>query len=164
MSILTDPAAMTRQDDGAGREKNKKGSKREQKRIDGSITSAVSSLSTNAASTADQAAQARIAELLHQRRSDRGRLRMLQRRLREYEKAAAALPAAAPETHGRPDTGADATNAHTPAADDPLTALVASCPDVGRPVATLINDLRRENAVLTSRLAALTRRVPPRSG
>lgn len=164
MSILTDPAAITRQDDGAGRKKNKKCFKQEQKRIDGGITSAVSSLSTTVAPAADQAAQTRIAELLHQRRSDRGRLLMLQRRLREYEKAAAALPAAAPKTHGRPDTGTDATNPHPFAADDPLTARVASCPDVGRPVATLIDDLRRENAALTSRLAALTRRAPPGSG
>lgn len=164
MSILTDPAAITRQDEGAGRQWNKKRSKKEQKGIDDSVISAVSSLSTNAAPAADQAAQARIAELLHQRRSDRGRLLMLQRRLREYEKAAAALPAAAPETRSHPDTGTDAANPHPSAADDPLTVLMASCPDVGRPVATLINDLRRENAALTSRLAALTRRAPPRSG
>lgn len=140
---------------------NKPWGNNEQKSIDTSASAAVPSGTTNAAPAArpaeDEAARARIAELEHQRRSDQGRLLVLQRRLQEYR---AASPEAAHETQGRQTGGMDNTGAarQQPPGGDPLAALMETYPEVGRPVADVLQTLRQQNAALTGRLAELDAR------
>lgn len=144
----------------AAAQENKSWGNQEQKSIDTSASAALPSGPTNVAPAArpaeDEAARARIAELKHQRRSDQGRLLALQRRLQEYpSKAATAPPGAAHETQGRQTSGTD--DARAPAQDgtapDPLAALSEAFPEVGRPVAKLVDDLRQQNAMLVNRLS-----------
>lgn len=145
---------------------NKSWGNHEQKSIDNSQAAAVPSNPTSAVPAArpteDVAARARIAELEHQRRSDQGRLWVLQRRLTEYQQQQAASPEAAHKTQGRQTGGIDGTGAvpqdHAPSGDDPLTALMDDYPEVGRPVAQLLSSLRQQNAALSGRLAELDAR------
>lgn len=145
---------------------NKSWGNHEQRSIDNGHAAAVTSDPTSAVPAArpteDAAARARIAELEHQRRSDQGRLWVLQRRLMEHQQHQAASPEAAHKTQGRQTGGIDGTGAvpqdHAPSGDDPLAALMDDYPEVGRPVAQLLSSLRQQNAALSGRLAELDAR------